>query len=269
MKNIQVAIILLFGIIFARITYAEELQIYTCQEPPLNFSETFEKDINYSEDVTGIATDIVREILKRTKTNAKIHLLPWARAYLYAQNRKNVILYSLARVEERENMFYWVGPIALKKIIFFSKKGSGIVITELEDAKHVGKIGTLRQDSKEQYLKKRGFKNIHRFNSWEEGLQLLLLGELDLLTQTDLDAPVIAKRAGIDINQIVPVFTVYQNRLYIGVSKSTSMKIVNQWQRVLDEIKRDGTFETIVKEWAKYYEANWIVKDRMAQVKYE
>lgn len=269
MKNIQLSIILLLGFISIRSIWAEEMQIYTCQEPPLNFSKTLDKSIIYSDDVTGLATDIVREILNRTKNNAKIQLVPWARAYSYAQNRKNVVLYSLARIEERENLFYWVGPIALKKAILFAKLNSGIEINDLREAKYVDKIGTLRKDAKEQYLKKRGFNNIYSYNSWEKGLQLLIAGRLDLWAITDLDAPIITRQAGIDRKEIEPVFTMYEHRVYIGLSKSTSINIVNQWQSVLDEIKRDGTFENIVKKWATYYEANWIVKDGMVQVKNE
>ncbi len=79
MKKIQFAVLLISVISFESIC-AQDLRIYTSQEPPLNFSQTLDEDVFYSEDVTGLATDFVREILKRTKTDAQIEQVPWARA---------------------------------------------------------------------------------------------------------------------------------------------------------------------------------------------
>lgn len=268
MKKIQFAVLLLSVVSYTSI-YAQELRIYTSQEPPLNFTETFNKDIFYSDDVTGLATDVVREILKRTKTDAKIELVPWARAYMNAQKQENVVVYSMIRLEQREDLFHWVGPIALKKAMLFSRKDSGIKINSLDGAKRVGRIGTLRLDAKELFLKKRGFKNIYSLNTWENGLQLLALGNIDLWTQTDFDVPIVANLAGVDLDEIESVFTMYSTASYIGISKPTSLKIVEQWQGALDDIKRDGTFKNIVEKWAKYYRSNWIVKDGMVQIGYE
>lgn len=268
MKKIQFVVLLISVTSFTSIC-AQDLRIYTSQEPPLNFSQTLNEDVFYSEDVTGLTTDVVREILKRTKTDAKIQLVPWARAYVNAQRAENVVIYSMIRLEQREDLFHWVGPIALKKAMLFAKKDSGIKINSLEGAKRVGTIGTLRLDAKELFLKKRGFKNIYSFNTWENGLQLLALGNIDLWTQTDFDVPIVANLAVVDLDEIESVFTMYSTASYIGISKSTSLKLVEQWQSTLDDIKRDGTFENIVKKWAKYYNSNWIIKDGMVQIGYE
>ncbi len=268
MKKIQFAVLLIIAISHMGLC-AQDLRIYTSQEPPLNFSKTLDEDVFYSDDVTGLATDFVREIIKRTKTDAKIELVPWARAYMYAQKEKNVVIYSIARLEQRENLFHWVGPIALQKVMLFAKKDSGIKINSLDGAKRVGTIGTLRQDATELLLKKNGVNNIYSFNSWSKGLKQLISGDIDLWTHSDFDVPIVAERALVDLNEIEPVFTVYTSTLYIGISKLTPMWVVEQWQDALDAIKADGTFEDIVQKWARYYKLNWIVKDGMVQIGYE
>ena len=164
-------------------------------------------------------------------------------------------------------MFKWVGPIASKKQLLFSKKGNGIVINTLEDAKNVKTIGTLREDAKEQYLKQQGFTNIHSSNTWPSALKMLMSDRVNLLTQTDLDIAVVAKEAGIDLDKMEAVHTLKTTILYIGVSKETSDEIVKPWQSTLDEIKRDGTFEQTIRKWAEHYNSsNWVFKDGMLQV---
>ncbi len=268
MKKIQFAVLLIIAISHTGLC-AQGLRIYTSQEPPLNFSKTLDEDVFYSDDVTGLATDFVREIIKRTKTDAKIELVPWARAYMYAQKEKNVVVYSMVRLEQRENLFHWVGPIALKKAMLFAKKNSGIKINSLEGVKRVGTIGTLRQDAKELFLRKRGVENIQNFDSWGKGLKQLVSGGIDLWTQTDFDVQVVAKRTGIDVHEIEPVLTLYNTPIYIGMSKSTSKQIVQRWQGALDDMKADGTYEGIVNKWKDHYKSNWIVKDGMVQINYE
>lgn len=66
--------------------------------------------------MTGVATNIVKEILLRIGSNAQIEPLPWARAYKYLlegvdDNKENIFLYSMARTELRENSFKWVGRL--------------------------------------------------------------------------------------------------------------------------------------------------------------
>ncbi len=247
-----------------------ELLIYTTHEPPLNFTKRKNTSYAKGNDVVGITADIVREIMRRTGTKAVIELIPWSRGYRKALEKKDVVIFSMARTEGREDLFQWIGPIAMKKGILFAKKGSGIRINTLDDAKRVRKIGTMPSDTKELFLEERGFTNLEGNTIWEQSLRKLMMGRIDLWTQTDLDSPVIAKRAGVDINEIVAAYTFLKMVLYIGVSKKTSAVLVNRWQNALDQMKHDGTFDTIIKKWAEYYRVkNWIVRNGMLQVNYD
>lgn len=249
---------------------AEEIAIYTCQEPPLNFTELGDQGGAKGEDVTGFATDVVREILARTHHETIIFLIPWARAYKLAKAEPNVFLYSMARRPNRENLFKWVGPIARKKTMLFAKRGSNLKIKSLNDAKQVTSIGTMREDSKEQYLTKEGFTNLDSAAQWDQALKKLLAGRVSLWINTDLDAPVIAKQAGINNNEIVGVYKLYDYDLYIGVSKATPDRIVSLWQHALDDLKNDGTFQHLIQKWATHYNvSNWVMEDGMLQVKHD
>ena len=264
--NLLVTVSLLSLLATAR---ADHLSLYTGNYPPLNFSVAEDKINAKDEQVQGFTADVVREILARNRTDCSIHLLPWARGYTEAIEKPNVVLFSMARNQLREHQFKWVGPIARKRTTFFAKKGSVLSINSLEDAKKVDIVSIVRLDSKHKFLEAHGFNNIALSTTAGQGLKQLLLGRVSLWVNTDLDAPAIARELGVGIDAIEPVYSDYEYDLYIGFSLTTSDTIVNRWQKALDEIKNDGTFERIMKRWAAYFEADdWQLKDGMLQVKH-
>lgn len=132
-----------------QLKHPKQLKIFTCEEPPTNFMQ--------DGKVTGIMTDIVTELLKRTQTDGKIKLLPWARAYKTALEEENVVLFTAGKTEQREHLFHWVGPVFLKRWVVFAKRDSRYTIKNLEDMKSVKKIVVLRNDARAQLLKKKWF----------------------------------------------------------------------------------------------------------------
>ena len=54
------------------------------------------------------------------------------------------VAFEMSYTKVREDKFKWVGPLATKRDILVAKKGSGIKINSLEDAKKVKCIGTYR-----------------------------------------------------------------------------------------------------------------------------
>jgi len=269
MQQMARTLILIFiGVLCRADLQAQELSIYMTQEPPLNFTKKENTLLATGDEVSGFTTDLVRDILKRTGLPGEIELMPWSRAYQIAQEKPNAFIFSLSRTEQRESLFKWVGPIAVKRWYLFAKKNSGIRINTLDDAKKVDAISVLREDSKEQYLKKNNFPNIHAVPQWEQAIKLLMTGRVSLMANTDLDMPAIAAQAGVNPDELEALYGIQQYNLYIGASRLTSDAVVGKWQKALDDIKADGTFERLVKKWRQYYSAsNWIYKDGQLQTK--
>jgi polar amino acid transport system substrate-binding protein len=134
-----------------------ELTILTEHQPPLNYVE--------GGVLVGPSVEIVGEIQRRVGSHEEIKVYPWPRAYRprayrTALKEENVVLFGTTHTELRHDKFKWIGPLATKRDIFIAKKGSGIRINSLEDAKRVNRIGTVRDDTREQYLKGKGFTNL-------------------------------------------------------------------------------------------------------------
>src|SRR4030043_1819203 len=109
------------------------LRIITEVYPPYNF-------VDKNNNVTGQSTEIVQAILEKNGTQAAIEVMPLSEGLALAQKGPKVVLYSLNRTPQRENLFKWVGPIGNYEEAFYAKKGSGVAamvttfFSQLEDA---------------------------------------------------------------------------------------------------------------------------------------
>jgi len=234
-----------FARIYARWLPAEIppgiFQLVTEEYPPV----TFIKDGRPS----GFVTDMVREIAARQGIPDNIRLTSWKNAYAMALLHPKVLLFSAERTAERESLFHWVGPVGRNSAILYAKKGSGIRINSLEEAKEVAAIATTTNWFTEQHLKREGFKNLLSSPDPQANVRQLMNGEAQLSVFTDITIPEIVSEAGYGMNDLEPAFTVGQTYFYIAVSKDTPASVVQAWQSSLDSLKADGTFERIYRSY--------------------
>lgn len=253
------------AILCAKMVDAETIAAYTDHEPPLNFTVASNKNYATGDDIQGFSADVVREIMARTSTRGLISIIPWSRSYRLLQTKPNVMLFSMARTPLREHQFQWVGPLAYSKSFLYVKRGSGIAIQSLDDAHKLKNIGVIEDDSKEQFLKSKGFTNLDHSQNWAHVFHKLHQERIAALTMTDLDLPIVAQEQKLDPAEFEPVYELFVTRLYIGFSKSTSPELVQSWQAALDGMKQDGTFRKLAEQWSAYWKMPWVVRDGAVQ----
>ncbi|MCP3873599.1 MAG: ABC transporter substrate-binding protein [Desulfobacteraceae bacterium] len=207
--------------------------------------------LNYVKDgvLLGSSVEIVKEIQQRIGSNEPIQVFPWARAYRLALEEENVVLFGMTHTKERHDKFKWVGPLAKKRDILVAKKGSGIQIKILEDAKKVQRIGTLRDDTREILLKQHGFTNLYSVSDEQKNAKKLVLGRIDLWAYKIPGVKKVCELAGVDFNELEEVFHLREINLMIAFSNKTSDEIVKKWQDAYDEMLADGTLENIQRKW--------------------
>ena len=239
-RKIAIALILIF-VLPVTGGWAQELTIISEDNPPFNFIK--------DGVLTGSSTEVVREIMQRLNLSTGIQVMTWARAYQLALSQPNVVLFSTARTEEREDLFHWVGPIYKVRFGFYARKGSNLVLTCLNDAKKVGAIATYKDDVREQLLKSMGFTNLDSSKSPTSNLKKLLAGRVDLWLYSNLGVPSVAGQIGINPNEVELVLPFKDVNAYIAVSRGTAQAVVDKWLTALDDMKRDGTFGKINRQW--------------------
>jgi len=234
-------------LLFLPAAYTEELTILTEEMPPYNYTD--ENNV-----VTGFSTEIVRELVKRTKldiTNNQITSHPWARAYKMLEKGPNVLLFSMTRSEEREKRFKWVGPIASRTIWFWKLKSrTDINATSLETIKKY-RVGAVREFSSTRYMQELGF-TLDLTNSEEINFKKFIYGRFDLLTALELAAAYHMNKQDKSFEQLERVFKLDDRYdYYLALNINTSDEIVNTLQNELDAMKRDGSYENIKQLYLK------------------
>jgi polar amino acid transport system substrate-binding protein len=216
-------------------------QLETEEYPPVTFLK--------GGRPSGFITDMVREIAARLKIPDNIRLTSWKNAYNMALVYPKVVLFSAERTPEREKLFHWVGPVGKNSAIFYAKKGSGIRVGSLAEARKMPAIATTTNWFTEQYLQREGFKNLRSSPDPRDNVRQLMNGEVQLSVFTDLTIQEIAREAGYSKDDLEPVFPVSQTYFYIAISKDTPAEVVQAWQAALDDLKKEGIFEKIYRNY--------------------
>jgi len=167
----------------------DALQIYTEEFPPLNLMQ--------AGQLTGQATEVVQEILKRIDIDKDITLLLWSDAYQKLVNEPNIVLFSTSLISERKDLFKWVGPISSVENYFYTSKDCTLNLKTLDDAKKVLKIATLKDYAITGILKEKGFTNLIEYNTIQEIFTALMNGEVNLFPCSNLVMNSQQKKLGI------------------------------------------------------------------------
>lgn len=222
--------------------YGESITIVTEEFPPYSYSD--------NGKITGIGTETVFAVLNDLKIKPEIKIYPWARAYKMALSQKNVLIFTISRTQQRENLFKWVGPVAPSSVALFSlQKRDDMTINSLNDAKKY-KIGAVREDARTQYLLSKDFTRIDQVTNDTQNLKKLLANRIDLWLVDELTAYYMIKENGY-ANKIFKKVYGFQisSGAYMAFSKSTSDELVETFRKSLENIKIDGTYAKIVEKY--------------------
>jgi len=226
---------------------AETITVVTEHLPPFQF-------VADGELKGGIATEVVQALLKEAGFMSKIEVFPWARAYKMAQEKKNVLIFSLARSPQRETEFKWVGAIyPLEDYFWALEQRQDIAIDKLDAAKRY-LVGVPRDDNQHQFLLEQGFtspQNLYLLASWSQAIKMLYAKRLDLIVGSPLLVSYNTKLLGLDSVRLKSVYKLPKSSevLYIAFSKTTSDELVEKFCRAYEAIKRNGTYDAIIKKW--------------------
>ena len=242
----RIRLIGLLALSVAASAWGQSITVVTEEYPPYNFHDASKNKIS------GMGTEVVQEILKRTKLDYTLGLYPWARAYQMAQDAPNVLIYSIGRNDKRESLFKWVDVIAPYDVYLYRLKSrSEIKVRTVEDIKQY-KIGAVRDDVRAQYLEKAAVP-LDLVIDDSANAKKLASQRIDLFPIDELAMVALYKREGLDPRSVVKAFKLeaLSAGLYMAFSKQTSDELVHKCKTALAEIKRDGTFEKIRVKYLK------------------
>lgn len=220
--------------------HATTLQVVTEEAPPLQYI--------VNDQIQGVSTNIVREVLKEAGFDAEFHVYPWARAYNVALKERNTLIYSTLRTAEREKLFHWVGVIGEFKMGFVMlDHHAQTPVNSLEDLKQF-KIGAMRDDFTHNYIVAKGFKEQEHFllrSNLKELIQLLYSNRIDTyMTDAYLTQDLI-KIYGYDETRLQMRYLVkdLETDVYLAANINTPLAIVGKLQKALEKVKAMPQFK--------------------------
>ncbi len=201
-----------------------------------------------------IDAEVIKHLEKRTKTKVQLRIYPWARAYLTALEKKNVLIGPFSRTNTRETMFHWVGttPIYSQAInLYRLTERNDIIVNNLEDAKKY-KIGAVRGYSSTKYLLDRGFtegRHVNLVAREYQNVLMLFANRIDLFLLSDLMLSVRINELELDITKVESAYTVFNLNDYFAFSQQTSKDIVKQFQSAMEKIEKEGIIDNLKQKY--------------------
>lgn len=211
-----------------------QVRVLTEQSPPGEYQDSTGR-------VTGATAEMVRELMRRVGGAAEIELLPWKRAYEYAEAGPQVALFETARTPEREARFKWVGPIKRIHWGLYALQAQARPLTSLEQARTVQTLCAYSGDGKGETLLQQGFTNLYQPVLSIQCLRMLMHGRVNLWLSSDIEKDALVHEEGLPAEALTSVLEVASLDLYIAFSADTPDETVQRWQAALDEMKRDGS----------------------------
>lgn len=191
-------------------------------------------------EVVGEGTQFIRDIFAQAKLKPNIQMYPWARAYKVAKELKNTFIYSLARTAEREDLFYWIGPVGRFELGFISLSSrNDIEINSTEEAKRY-KIAMQRNDFSTQTLTKLGFEVVLT-SDIQKSYSLLLAKKVELIVDDPLYMQQMSDYLKLEPGHLKFVYKIDELTIdaYLAANKKTDIQLIEALQAAFLEVKKN------------------------------
>ncbi|WP_320175124.1 transporter substrate-binding domain-containing protein [Maridesulfovibrio sp.] len=237
-------IILLLGAV--RNAQAYELTIFADNWPPYNFKK--------NNKIVGISTELIEAALQKSKIKYKIQTRPFKRALLTVQKKPDTMLFTVARIPQREDLFSWIGPLHPRRVYFFKLKNrTDIQIGGVDDIKKYY-TGVLSGGSIEQFFNSNGFRdeNYCLVSNSEQLLKMLFKKRIDLIPGDPLDLAYQMNTLGYKYSELEIAYLLSEEGgYYMVANKKTPASLLKKIQKSLEEVLATGLRDQIIKKYVK------------------
>jgi ABC-type amino acid transport substrate-binding protein len=216
-----------------------QLRVVTAHLPPLV--------IENGGDRPGALYELLMELCKRMKLDAKPEFVPWKRAQFLATTMPSTAIFPLTRLPDRETRFRWLAPMYEEHYLFLAKRGAKFDIQHPESMKD-SRVVTLRGAGQALMLRELGYHNLVEASSIEEVHRFLLQGMADAVfgERFIIQSSLKSRNAEKEFNLSPPVRS---TTAWLAGSLDFDDGTIQRFQRTKAVMDADGTSQRIL---AKY-----------------
>ena len=233
--------IILLALLFATpAARSQDLHILTdAHSPPVVMYE--------GSQVVGLATSVLQEALKRSKTSYDVTVMPWLRAYDIALRRAGRCIYPTDFTQQRASLFKWVGPLIHDSwVIFAPVDGPGKIAT-IDELKNY-RVAAYQGTAQTKYLESQGIKveTINAFDADILNIEKVLNKRADLWAANRLLGKYLAGPASkFHLKEVMSLGDVDS---YMACNKDVPDSQIAAWNSTIQDMNKDGTFARIIGE---------------------
>jgi polar amino acid transport system substrate-binding protein len=188
--------------------------------------------------------DIVRSLARRLELDAKLEIVPEARALRTAYHSDNTMVFSFSRNTERDQKLNWIGPVLIKTWGLYGLKDLEYAYEKLAD---YPTIGVTKGDIRHEWLSNQGLSNLSVNSSHQLNIQLLARERISTIAYEAAGLHIVATEIGIDPNSFKLLRTLKQQGVYIAISKNFAH--AEQWQQAFENMRSEGELQKIAERW--------------------
>jgi polar amino acid transport system substrate-binding protein len=239
----QLGVLLFFSMLLVSYLHAKPVRIVTENFAPYNYEE--------AGGAKGLSSEVLQAVLNQINLKATIEFYPWARAYEIARTQKNTLIYSIARIPEREALFKWVGAIApYKTSLYKLKANSAVQVRSIEHAKPY-QIGVSLNDVTLAYLQRYKYLSLKTVSSDVLNIRLLANNRIDLIAYEEASFNHTIKEEGLDAALFERAFRLDElsDHLYMAFNSESDAHLVARFKQGLQAIKNNGIYAKIKKKY--------------------
>jgi len=241
-------LMLLFGGLTLQIETAfaaDRIDVYTEQSFPMNYT----RNGTDNEPVIGPATDLMVAVLEEAGLDYHINMGPWSRAMQAIDSTKNVIVYSMTRSAEREDLYHWIGEIMPTVYYLYGLKDNSNIRPKTEKEAAAFRIGVLRGDVTHSYLTEQGYKQLALVREVSRSVDMLERGRIDLFPFNKFHIGIFLNDEGRDHDDYIGVVELagISAGMYMALSKSTDQHIVDRLQSAYAAVNASGQYDVLIR----------------------
>lgn len=258
--KVMLTITFLLGVTFAvaeaqqQSEGANTLKIAILDFPPYEFQE--------NNKIDGITVRIVREVFKRMNQPISMSKLPWSRALLYLQRGEIDGMFEILKKPEREEFADYSKVVLMDETASLFVLDDSFIVFDGDLNKLQNYTFGVRQDfsygaefdrAVEDKVISKMVKKVYP----EDLLRLLNFGRIDILIGDKYGIPYTYNKISTvknykKIKRLSP--DVQYTPSYMAFSRKCNLtNIRDSFDEVLSEIKRDGTYDKIIKNWESLF----------------
>lgn len=229
-----------------------EFLVYAGELPPYHA-------VGEDKQVHGVSIDILEELMRRSNIgfdSKTVRHAPWARAIQETELKPGRMLVGVARTEQREKLFKWIGPFCTLKMGLIAKKSRHIRMREVKDISAFT-IGVINKSAPASVLQS-DFgvpeSRIVALSDGDQQFKMLEAGRVDLITHVDSVAPYFMTQLGYNPQDYEMVYVLKVLPLYYAVNVATDDALVMRMQRSFEAMNvRSASGESVCEQLLRKY----------------